>query len=134
MLDRAHITKASEIMLPAYPIFMGWIGCTWVLSSAEKIANSSMVLHVASGMLPIPVWGACFVVVSFIQMLALWQNRRVLYLVSLALMAGTMMVWSVVTVVTIFHQGGSPSAPAWPLLAMAAAIASARSLEAQERQ
>lgn len=128
------MTKASQIMLPTYPIVCSWLGLTYCFTSTEKLVHASPVFLTANTMFPMRGWGVLFLIVSGTQFHALFLQRRLIYMVTLCLMLGMMMVWFIVFVVAVFQVDASPAAPAWPALGMAACVASLRSLSYQEVQ
>lgn len=132
-LSRATVTKASRIMLPAYPIFTGWLGANYLLTPRCRLTGTP-VLRLADSYAPMPVWGGLFLAVAVLLAAALFTHRRFLYEIGLVGFASLMLVWTGIFTVAIFTiPGSSPAGPAWPLFGITTAAATIRTLDTREK-
>jgi hypothetical protein len=132
-LDRAHLTVASRIMVPAYVVFFGFVGANFMLSSFHRLVASPM-LRYADQVLSIRLWGALFATCALLMLAALMLKHRDLYRFALLLCAVSMSVWTLVAIAGVFVEPISYSAWVWPALVATACFASNRSLVRDNRR
>lgn len=128
MLTRDRVTIASRIMLPTYPVFAGIIGVVYMLDPGGRLPADRIF-----PLLPADVWGAGFVIVAVMQVLALLSGRRGLYIAALAPMAVWCAAWSVALAHHALTGTATYSGFAFPAIVATACIASMASLLAQEQ-
>jgi hypothetical protein len=130
-LDKAHVTRASRIMLPAYPIFFLAFGLGLLLTPT-RVMLATPSFRTAADIMPLPTWGAILVGVAAFQAFALGGRRRSTYLAALGVGLVCMVGWVLIFAWAAF-QGGAPwTAPMWPAFVAVACVASMVSLEARE--
>lgn len=132
-LDRAHLTVASRIMVPAYAVFFAFLGANFTLAPFRRLAASPM-LRYADQVLSIRLWGALFVTCALLMAAATVLKHRDLYRFALLLCAMSMSVWALVAIAGIFVEPVSYSAWVWPALVATACFASNRSLVRDNRR
>lgn len=133
-LDRAHVTVASRVMLPTYPMLAGVLGAGF-LFTPEPILLETPIYRSMAHLAPLHFWGAGLLLIAAIQLvaLALYQRRgRGLYQYALGLLAVWMAAWAGVCVVAYFGGEASPVAWVWPAFAARCCWASMLSLAARE--
>lgn len=130
-LDRAHVTVASRVMLPAYPVLAGVLGAGFLLTP-ERVLLETPIYRTMAGLMPLHFWGAGLLLIGAVQVIALLAMRRQTYGFTLGLMAVWMAAWSVVCVVSYFRGEASPVAWVWPAFALCACWATQLSLAARE--
>lgn len=131
-LDRAHITVASQVMLPTYAVFFSVIGTNFLFGPESRTTGSPM-LGYANSLMSIHVWGGLFLGCGILMTLALWLHNRDLYRFALIVCASSMGVWTAVAIAGIFSEPVSFSAWAWPGAMASACLASNRSLVRDRR-
>lgn len=132
-LDRAHMTDAERITLPLYLGAYLLIGLIFVLQPAER--TSGPAFDPARLLLPMPAWGALFVAIAAVELLALASARRRLYI--RALIAGTGMAafWLILLVFAAAKSDHvSFSSAVWVAIAVGAQMASARMLATRRQR
>src|SRR5690242_8857003 len=93
-LDRAHVTVASRIMLPAYALIYAGVGLAFLLQDPAR--TSSPAFDVAKSLLPIHAWGWVFLAVAVAETAALITHRRRAYVLALVPGAGLAGFWAVI--------------------------------------
>lgn len=127
-----QITIASQTMLPTYPQLAFIVGIGYVFISPERL-HQSATLSAVDVLMPLPVWGSVFLAIAAILWFALYYLRnRQAYLVGLALMGSTMLLWTGVLAYTTFFADGTLTGWVWPLFAARCCQASAKTLLARE--
>lgn len=94
MLDRAHITRASRVMLPTYAIMYTILGYLFLLQRPERTSGEAF--DIAKMVLPIHGWGWVFAIVSALEVTAMWSRKRSMYMAALILGVGLAAFWTVV--------------------------------------
>ena len=130
-LDRRHVTVASKIMLPTYPVLAAVLGAGFLLTPESTLLQTPIYRSMAH-LMPLAFWGVGLLVVAAIQVASLVVNRRTTYSYALGLMVVWMAAWVVVCVVAYFRGDGSPFAWVWHAFAARACWASMLSLAARE--
>jgi uncharacterized membrane protein len=130
-LNRATITVASRVMLPTYPILAAGVGLNYLIAS-DRLLDAGVFYQVADSIVPLEFWGAAFLLVAIVMVVALLTRSRLGYELSLALMAGAMLVWATVGLLAAIHNGGSYTAALWPGFVIMACVASFMSLNERE--
>ena len=130
-LDRAHVTVASRVMLPAYVVFFAGLGVNYVATPDSRL-KASPALDYAAQFMSLPAWGGLFLVASALMFVALVSRRRVLYRYALLLCAYSMGVWTLANILAAFHSDATPLGWLWPAIVVAACVASYRSLTVRE--
>lgn len=130
-LDRAHVTRASQVMLPTYVGFFAVIGLNDLITPDQRLA-ASPVLSYAGHVMPLPAWGGVFLTAALLMLLALFSNARKLYQYALLVCALSMAVWTVVDVFAAVRSQATWGGWAYPALVVAACVASYRSLNTRE--
>lgn len=129
-LDRQHITAASRVMLPAYVVFFAALGFNYM--TAEQVALNNPALAFANDLMPLPVWGAVFLVCACLMGVALLLKQRFLYRFALRFCAVSMVFWAVVIAWASWVGDATPLAAAWSAFVATACYATDRSLAARE--
>lgn len=130
-LDRASVTAASRIMLPAYVIFFGVTGLTYLFTPYDRLVASPSLAY-ANTIMDLRGWGIVFLGASTLMLSALLSGNRSLYRYALLMCAVAMTVWTAVTILAVFNSPASPSSWCWPAIVLVACIASERSLNTRE--
>lgn len=130
-LDRAHVTVASRIMLPAYPLFAAGIGLSLILTPLDRLSETPAFRYVAE-LAPLRLWGAVFLTVAAVLVVALLVRRRPAYVLGLSLMCMWMLGWAGLLVASAIKEESSWSAWTWPLFVAVACYASLASLLSRE--
>jgi hypothetical protein len=126
-LTRDSVTIASRVMLPTYTAFALFLGIVYVTDPDGRLAHST-----SFPVLPTAVWGVGFVVVGLLQIAAMIQRDRRLYVLSLAPLLVWCLLWGLALVYSAARDGTSFTAPAFPLFVAFACWASMLSLIAGE--
>lgn len=129
-LNRANVTTASRVMLPAYPLLCLALAANYA-SGAPRLM-SSPALTTADSLLPLPVWASMFALAALVLIGGIVAHHRTVYLVGLIIMCAAMLVWTTVFAYAAIDGGASYSAAAWPAFVCAACWASIRSLTSRE--
>jgi hypothetical protein len=129
-LTRHNVTAASRIMLPTYIVFFAALGVNYI--GANGTADASPALAFANALMPLPVWGATFLVCSALMAAALVSHRRLLYRFALRFCAVSMLFWAVVIAAASIAGDATPLAAVWAGFVATACLASDRSLAAGE--
>jgi hypothetical protein len=132
-LDRAHITRASLIMLPSYVLFFGGVGLNFMTAPFDRLAATPM-LRYADQIMSIRVWGCLFALCALLMAVAMLLHHRELYQFALLLCGISMVLWTLVAIVGIFERPISYSSWLWPAIIAAACFASNRSLVRDHRR
>jgi hypothetical protein len=111
--DRAHLNTPSRIMAPVCAVFFAVIGSNFAAGTFGR-ADASPMLRYANTLMPIPVWGALFIVCALLMVAAMVRGSRMVYRYALLVCSFSMVVWSLVAVAGIFVEPVSYSAWAWP--------------------
>lgn len=131
-LNRRNITRASEIMVWAYPLFALPYGATLAFVPEHELTVSQSFVT-ADRWMDLTLWGVLFMLVGVFQILTLILTRsRATYVVALAVMLAGMTVWTGVFATSVVTDDAVPLAPLWPAFVCIACIASLRSLISQE--
>src|SRR5690348_15692484 len=112
-LDRAHITVASRVMLPVYPIFSALFGLGLLLTPRDRMLQTP-VFQTADHVAPLPTWGVLFLVVAALQVSAMVAKTRPRYTLALGLLIVLMGVWTVVFIASALHDQAPWTSPLWP--------------------
>jgi hypothetical protein len=133
-LDRAHVTKASRVMLPAYIALTGALGLVYLfdplgnLSRAQPLAFPRAVM--GGHMEP---WGALFLALSIGLAASLCRGSALAVCLALCCSAVTFALWAVMYLATtLSDQAASVTASFWPAFVSTACVASLRSILARE--
>lgn len=130
-LDRAHLTRASQIMLPTYVVAYTILGLVYVLWPMKKLLGSPG-LDYANGIASLRLWGWIFLTAAALMATALRSSNRLLFRYALWVCVVCMGSWSLVFVFAVLAGTSSPAAPVLPALATVACFASERSLLTRE--
>lgn len=130
-LDRQNVTAASRIMLPTYVVFFGVLGVNYLIADDTAAANPALVF--ANAMMPLPVWGALFIICSCGMAGALATKRRLPYRFALRICAGAMGLWAIVILLASLAGDATPFAACWAAFVAVACMASDKSLATGER-
>jgi hypothetical protein len=130
-LTRATVTAASRVMLPLYPALYLGVGIAFLAQDAAR--TSGPAFDVAKMVMPIPAWGALFVAVAVVEIVALLAHHRAAY--QLALIPGAWLAgfWAVVVLGSaVASPFVSYTSGMWVAGMAVAQAASARSLARHE--
>lgn len=130
-LDRAHVTVASRIMLPTYPLFVGSVGLSMTLTPLDRLLETPAFAY-AADLAPLRLWGAGFLAVAAILIAGLLVHRRSTYVAGLAVMVTWMGGWTALLALSAINGDSSPSAWTWPAFVAVAGFATMSSLFARE--
>lgn len=131
-LDRRHVTVASRVMLPTYPVLAGGLGIGFLLTPEAELLKTP-IYRSMDMLMPLGFWGAGLFVMALAQVAALLVNRRPVYVASLSIMIVWMAAWAGVDVWSFTQDEASPFAWLWPAFAARCCWASMQSLLAGER-
>lgn len=130
-LDRANVTRASRVMLPAYPLFFTAFSLALLLTPPE-VMRATPSFRTAAGIMPLQTWGIILLGVALFQFAALAVRRRTMYLAALSVGLVCMGLWALVFAYAAARGGAPWSAPIWPAFIAVACYATMRSLESRE--
>lgn len=130
-LDRAHVTVASRVMLPAYPLFMGALGVSFVVAP-DRILLKTPTFNFADRLAPLPLWGVMFLLAAAGMTLALLIHRRAAYQAAIVVAFGAMGWWTILTFASTVAGDASPTAALWPAFVSVALYATYQSLVSRE--
>lgn len=130
-LDRTHVTVASRVMLPTYPLFFTAFGLTLLLTP-RPVMQATPSFRYAANIMPLHTWGTLLVAVALLQTVALLINRREWFMGSLGVALASMLVWTAVFTLAAIYGGAPWSAPVWPGFVAIGCWASLRSLSTRE--
>jgi hypothetical protein len=126
-LTRQTVTAASRVMLPVYPILAAWMGVAYLFGGPARTSGASYTA--AKSWLPIPTWGAMFIVLAVLLLIGYAQRSRPMVAFALTVTAAAYTVWAACFVWSLFTvTDASLVAPAWPLFVAVACFASATSV------
>ncbi len=131
-LQRANVTVASRVMLPANVLFFAVLGANYLLTPNSLLIETPT-LRYADGVMQIHAWGVMFVGIAVLMAVALLVHRRVVYQFALWMAMVSMFIWMVVTVASFFLGDASPGAWIWPWYVATACYASSKSLRFWEK-
>lgn len=130
-LDKAHITAASQRMLPSYPVFFGVVGAGLLLTPLHRLTQTPS-FNYANSLFSIRWWGAGFLALAIAFIGALIAHRRKPYQIALGVAIAWMTLWSIVTATAALVDLSSFTAWVWPAFIARACWASLVSLETRE--
>ncbi|NUO57304.1 MAG: hypothetical protein HOV78_11610 [Hamadaea sp.] len=130
-LDRDHVTVGSRIMLPTYPLFIGGVGLSLTFTPIDRLLETPAFAY-AADLAPLRLWGAGFLAVAAILIIALLAHRRAAYLAGAAVMVTWMAGWTGLLVLSAIKGESSYSAWMWPAFVAVAGYATMSSLLARE--
>lgn len=127
-LERLHVTGPSRIMLPAYVAHATFYGLLYLINPQGRLDRAPG-LAGARALLPIPAWGAFFLALAAIMVVARYAEAPRWLMLALLTYAVAMVVWAgVYALAPLLSNDASLGGPAWPLLVAAACVASYRSI------
>lgn len=131
-LDRAHMTRASWIMLRAYTLHAIFFGVLYIADPGGRLDRAPG-LAFARLMMPLALWGMLLLLVAAFLTGAILTGSRALGIAVLWCYASTNVLWAAIYAAAPFV---SPDAtfggPGHPLLIATACVASAVSLQRRE--
>ena len=130
-LDRAHVTRASRIMLPTYVVFFGMVGLNYLTTSRDTLLATPALAYV-DRVMSLRAWGLLFLAAALLMVAALATRRRLLYRFALRLCALSMLLFTGATVAAACFSNATPFGWAYPALVVAACAASDWSLATRE--
>lgn len=122
-LDRAHMTSASAVMLPFYPIFC--LGYPSTILLDPRAAHLPAFEGIAGAL---PMWTLTWYGVGVLMLAALALHTRMAYAFALGVLFAVMCVWFGVFAYAAANADGAWTTVWWPTLGATAAIASLRSV------
>jgi lysylphosphatidylglycerol synthetase-like protein (DUF2156 family) len=132
---RAHVTVASQVMLPTYVLFFAIVGGNY-LTTDRALLRATPALRFADDHFPLPVCGGMFVACALLMLVALAAGRtrwsRALFSYALIVSMICNVLWAVVFLFASIQDDASPTAGAWPMFVATACLASYLSLRAGE--
>lgn len=131
-LTREHVTAASRIMLPTYPVFLLVVGLNLTFTSDARLLASPGLSYAARSF-DLTFWGIGFLTVALVLAAALLVHRRHWYQVGLGVAISWLLIWTGVLALAALNGGASPTAWVWPAFIARACWASLVSLEVGER-
>lgn len=130
-LDRANMTAASRVMLPAYVVFFSWVGITYLFTPRERL-NDSPTLRYTNTVVDLRALGILLLAAGVLMLVALLTGSRDVSRYALTLAGICHAIIFVVFLFASIKAGASPAAAAWPFLGAAACTASYRSVTHHE--
>lgn len=130
-LDRAHVTRASRIMIPVYVGFFAILGLNYLLTPHVRLI-ASPALDYTDGVMTLHAWGALFLAAAALMVVAMVSATRQLYLYGLLLCAISMVLFTAAAALAPFFSQASPGGWVWPGFVLAACFATYRSLSKGE--
>lgn len=131
-LDRAHITKASALMLPFYIVTDAIYGVMFILDPGSRFGHAPS-LAIARELLPLDVWGVMWLTLACFMVGAWGSRRRDAMIGALWVSLITWLLWGFTTAAAVFTQPLVTPLAGWPGLTLAVAqLASVRSLRTKE--
>lgn len=131
-LDRAHVTVASRVMLPAYTALNGVFAAVFLTDPQLRLQKAPSLAY-ARGWLPISVWGLLWFTLAALMIVALVVRHRETFVTALAVNAAAWFVWGLVTAAAVVTQANvTPLAGVLPWFVATASFASMLSLLHQE--
>jgi hypothetical protein len=131
MLTRDSITKASMMMLPAYPILAGAQGLAYTLGDPARTNTPSF--EAAKHLLPMRMWGVVFLGLALVMVVGYAMRSRDVTVFVLFSAAMAYSMWSgAFWVALLTVDDASLMAPAWPLFAAWCCFVSASSVARRE--
>ena len=131
-LDRAHVTTASRVMLPAYPVFFTGVGLSLTLTPEDRL-KATPAFDYADRLIDLDVLGGGFLALAAAFVVALLIRRRSLYQQMLSVAVVWMTAYAALMLVSALDGRASFSAWTWPGFIALACWASLRSLAVRER-
>lgn len=129
-LDRAHITVASRIMLPAYVVFFASQGVNYMI--ADETARASPALSFADDVMPLAAWGVVFLGCSALMVVSMIVKSRNLFRFALRICGLSIMFWAAAITAASLAGDATPLAATWPAFVATACYATDRSLGRRE--
>lgn len=130
-LTRDHVTIASRVMLPCYPVFALGVGLSFLLTPHGRLLATPTLAYIDQT-ISLEFVGAGFLAVAAVLAAALVTHRRRTYQLALAVMCLWMLAYAGFTLASAITAEASWSAWTWPAMIAAACWASSLSLAAQE--
>lgn len=130
-LNRANMTIASRIMLPAYVVVFAWIGLGWLVTPLERLTESPG-LRYLNDTVGLRAIALVLVVAAFLIALALVRANRDTARYALTLAGFCFALLFAAFLAAPFFSNTPPSAGAWPFLGLAACRASYKSVTIHE--
>jgi peptidoglycan/LPS O-acetylase OafA/YrhL len=130
-LDRANMTVASRIMLPAYVVAFSWIGLNWLITPLERLTESPGLRYLDMNF-GLRALGLCLILAGLLIAVALATKRRDMARYALTLAGIGFALLLAAFLLAPFFSDTSPSAGAWPFLGLAACRASYKSVTVHE--
>lgn len=130
-LDRTHVTVASRVMLPTYPVFFIGFGLALLLTPPE-VMQATPSFRTAADIMPLTTWGVVLLGAAGFQLAALAVGRRSMYIAALSVALICMVLWAGIFAYAAGRGGAPWTAPMWPAFLAISCYATMRSLESRE--
>ncbi len=130
-LTRDTMTTASRVTLPTYVIFFGWLGITYLLAPRDRL-DESPALRYTDTVIDLRALGILLLGAGALMAYALVRHSRDTSRYALVVAGICHGIIFCAFLLATFYGDASPSAAAWPMLGLAACVASYRSVTSQE--
>jgi hypothetical protein len=133
-LDRASVTVASRVMLPAYVALATVYGLVYLFDPADRLRSSHALAYpravMGGSMKP---WGWLFLALALVLLVALRSHERQAYILGLCVCAAAWLGWACLSAISVrTDPAASLLSPIPSLFYFTASIASVRSLLTRE--
>lgn len=107
-------TGGSRMAVWFFPTFSVTLGLIYMLQSEQRTASPAF--DIARELMPMAAWGAVFLTVALIKILALLTHRAFTYAFAMCIAAGFYITWSVFFLASALSDPNvSFVAPLWPI-------------------
>lgn len=132
-LDRAHVTIASRLMLPAYTVLNAAFAGMFLLDPQQRLQAAPSLDHARSWM-PIDRWGLAWFALAALMVTALIVQHRPTFVAALSINTAVWFTWGLVVETAVLTQPNvTPLAGVLPWFVATASFASMLSLLSGER-
>lgn len=130
-LDRQHLNRGLQVMVPLIAAFFGVIGLNYSFGGHTRLLMSPALAY-ANSYMPIRVWGLLFLAVSAIMLVAMYKKHRRPYQFALLMCIVSMAIWTVVSIIAVFESNATWGGWAYPAFVTFTCWAVYRTLASRE--